>query len=151
MSALQDEINSSAEQLDELQRISDAISEIAGVINGIAKQTELLALNASIEAARAGEQGRGFAVVASEVKNLSVRTVSATRDIESMVKKTQGQLNGTSKIMKKVVERTGQMAGNMEMVGGSFANIASAVAESSGTLEKMHGFLSSQAVSPANL
>ncbi len=144
MSALQDETNLSAEQLNELQRISDVIKEIAGGINGIASQTELLALNASIEAARAGEHGRGFAVVASEVKNLSVRTVSATRDIESMVKKTQGQINDTSMIMKKVIEGTGQMSGNMETVGKSFANLASAVTESSGSMEKIHGFLSSQ-------
>ncbi|MBT6499958.1 MAG: methyl-accepting chemotaxis protein [Deltaproteobacteria bacterium] len=144
MLTLREEINHAADQLKELQQITDSIQGIANVINRIALQTKLLALNATIEAARAGKAGLGFAVVANEVRELSLNTVSATGDIESMLQKTQDQIQNTSKIMENVVERTGQMSGNVETVGESFVNIASAVAESSGTMGKIHGFLDSQ-------
>jgi methyl-accepting chemotaxis protein len=89
INGLAEEVGQATEVIGELSRHAQAISGILSTIQGIAEQTNLLALNAAIEAARAGEQGRGFAVVADEVRVLSRRTQDSTQEIQSTIETLQ--------------------------------------------------------------
>lgn len=100
MKKIKDAVFETAEKLTGLGKTTQQMSEIVNVINVIAEQTNLLALNAAIEAARAGEQGKGFAVVADEVRSLSVRSSKATDEIAELIKNVKKETEEALKSME---------------------------------------------------
>ncbi|WP_122438820.1 methyl-accepting chemotaxis protein [Pseudomonas viridiflava] len=115
MNGIAKTVQHSSTQVSGLGQHSEHISSIISVIQGIADQTNLLALNAAIEAARAGEQGRGFAVVADEVRLLAQNTGKSTKEIAGMIEKIQAGVRETVESMRSGVLEVNngvEMAGN---------------------------------------
>lgn len=111
INALAAKVADASTVINNLSDDSRQIGSVLEVIQGIAEQTNLLALNAAIEAARAGEQGRGFAVVADEVRNLARRTQDSTREIQAVIEKMQ---NSTSKAVSVMAEGQSQAQTSVE-------------------------------------
>ncbi len=119
-------VQTASRTIEELGRSSAQIGEIVSVINGIADQTNLLALNAAIEAARAGEQGRGFAVVADEVRKLAERTGQATKDIAQRIEAIQTAAVESVQAMKKGSDEVDKGVGMAKQASASLGSIVTA-------------------------
>ncbi len=129
MQQLSDAVSNSATIIAELGKSSDQIGEIVRVIEDIADQTNLLALNAAIEAARAGEQGRGFAVVADEVRKLAERTTKATKEIGDMIRQIQQDTRGAVESMQQGTQKVGAGVELVNRTGEALTQIVRMVSE----------------------
>ncbi|MGD9692908.1 MAG: methyl-accepting chemotaxis protein [Phycisphaerales bacterium] len=137
MSQIASEVNDSASAVGELGRKSEAIGQIVGVINDIADQTNLLALNAAIEAARAGEHGRGFAVVADEVRKLAERTTTATKEIAESIRGIQQETSSVVDKMEAGTKRVSEGVNLARSAGDALGEIVASTQEQAGASEQI--------------
>jgi methyl-accepting chemotaxis protein-2 (aspartate sensor receptor) len=117
--------------MDEINHSSKKISDIIGVIDGIAFQTNILALNAAVEAARAGEQGRGFAVVAGEVRNLAQRSAEAAKEIKGLIGASVERVEAGSKLVADAGQTMSEIVGSVQRVSDIIGEITAASGEQS--------------------
>jgi methyl-accepting chemotaxis protein len=114
------------------------ISDIIGVIDGIAFQTNILALNAAVEAARAGEQGRGFAVVAGEVRNLAQRSAAAAKEIKELIGDSVEKVATGSRLVDQAGRTMEEVVGSVKRVSDIIGEIAAASDEQSAGIEQVN-------------
>nr|WP_315477190.1 methyl-accepting chemotaxis protein [uncultured Undibacterium sp.] len=122
-------IHSVVQTMENIHNSSHKISDIIGVIDGIAFQTNILALNAAVEAARAGESGRGFAVVASEVRTLAHRSADAAREIKNLISASVGQIASGSAVVQQAGVTMNTMVTNAKQISLFLSDISVAAKE----------------------
>jgi methyl-accepting chemotaxis protein len=129
-----------AQVVDTMRGINDAsrkISEIIGVIDGIAFQTNILALNAAVEAARAGDQGRGFAVVASEVRSLAGRSAEAAKEIKNLISASVERVAQGTTLVDQAGTTMTEVVGSIRRVTDLVGEISAASSEQSASVSQV--------------
>lgn len=124
-------VNQVVANMNEIKAASGKITEIIGVIDGIAFQTNILALNAAVEAARAGEQGRGFAVVASEVRSLAQRSAQAAREIKTLINVSTEKVESGTLLVGQAGTAMQDIMTGVQHVTSVIAEISTAASEQS--------------------
>jgi methyl-accepting chemotaxis protein len=119
------------DMMGQITASSQKMSDIIGVIDGIAFQTNILALNAAVEAARAGEQGRGFAVVASEVRSLAQRSAAAAKEIKELIVDSVGKVEAGGKLVDTAGDAMNDIVKSVQHVATLMVEITTASHEQS--------------------
>lgn len=153
MNIIRDQIQETSKRIKRLGESSQEIGDIVSLINDIADQTNILALNAAIQASMAGEAGRGFAVVADEVQRLAERSANATRQIETLVKTIQADTNEavssmestTSEVVKgaKLAKDAGEALEEVQTVSNTLATLIQSISNAAQQQATSAGHISS--------
>ncbi len=138
MNVIDQSVKKAENVISALESKSKDITQILGVINGIADQTNLLALNAAIEAARAGESGRGFSVVAEEVRKLAVQSANSAKEIENLIKEIVQDIDVSQEVFTTVNQEVQSGLSFTEQTKVSFHNIFDMTKEISDQLQTMN-------------
>ena len=157
MNTIREHIQDTSKRIKRLGESSQEIGDIVALINDIADQTNILALNAAIQASAAGDAGRGFAVVADEVQRLAERSSNATKRIETLVKTIQADTNEAVISMEKstaevvsgagLAEKAGEALEEIEKVSAKLAELIDEISKSAGHVSEMASRVSTAMIS----
>ncbi len=151
LSEITSNVDEVASRMSELEKGSREIGKIVNAISEISEQTNLLALNATIEAARTGEAGKGFAVVADEVKKLAERSASSAKEIASIIKNIQEDMNITMDAMGKNKESTAKAVSVSSSLDETFKSIQDIIKDTKLSIDEITTAMREQETASANI